>query len=169
MCNCASKRSRRALEHQAPQILPLTDSAVTLPLTCSVIKKRMPLSLLLPFSLISMEFSLIPPARLSRQWRIWAREQGIDEEKVMAIAHGVRAVEVIRAVAPHLDAEAKCAAGKTRGRDDHEGVVVMPGAVELVRSIPEGRWCVVTSGRVIWQRSPAARWNPDSEGHDCSG
>ena len=83
---------------------------------------------------------------VERQWRIWAREQGISGDKVMAVAHGVRTIEVIRAVAPHLDAEAEVRKLESREADDRDGVVVMPGAVELVRSIPEGRWCVVTSG-----------------------
>ncbi len=83
---------------------------------------------------------------VERQWRAWAREQGIDEDNVMAIAHGVRSIEVIRAVAPHLDAEAEVRKLESREADDRDGVVVMPGAVHLVSAIPEGRWCVVTSG-----------------------
>ena len=84
---------------------------------------------------------------VERQWRIWARARGIDEEKVVAIAHGVRAVEVIRAIAPHLDAEAEVRKLESREAADHDGVAVMPGAVELVRAIPDRRWGVVTSGR----------------------
>jgi sugar-phosphatase len=83
---------------------------------------------------------------VERQWRIWARERGIDEEKIVAIAHGVRAIEVIRRIAPHLDAEEEVRHLEKREASDHDGVAVMPGAVELVRSIPDGRWCVVTSG-----------------------
>lgn len=83
---------------------------------------------------------------VERQWRAWARERGIDEEKVIAIGHGVRAVEVIRAVAPHLDTEAEVRKLESREADDLDGVAVMPGAIDLVRSIPEGRWGVVTSG-----------------------
>jgi len=83
---------------------------------------------------------------VERQWRAWAREQGIDGDKVIAVGHGVRAVEVIRAVAPHLDAQEEVRKLEKREADDRDGVVVMPGAIELVRSLPEGRWCVVTSG-----------------------
>ncbi len=83
---------------------------------------------------------------VERQWRAWAREQGIDGDRVVAVGHGVRAIEVIRAVAPHLDAEAEVRKLESREADDRDGVAVMPGAVELVRAIPEGRWCVVTSG-----------------------
>lgn len=84
---------------------------------------------------------------VERQWRIWAREHKIHEEKPVAIAHGVRAVEVIRAIAPHLDAEAEVVKLEGLEAADHSGVAVMPGAVELLSAIPDGRWGVVTSGR----------------------
>lgn len=84
---------------------------------------------------------------VERQWRIWSRKQGIDEEKAVAIAHGVRAVEVIRTIAPHLDAEAEVAKLEGLEAADHVGVAVMPGAAELVRTIPDRSWGVVTSGR----------------------
>jgi sugar-phosphatase len=83
---------------------------------------------------------------VERQWRIWAREQGIDGDKVMAVAHGVRTIEVIRAVAPHLDAEAEVRKLESREADDHDGVIAMPGAFDLVESLPKGHWGVVTSG-----------------------
>ena len=83
---------------------------------------------------------------VERQWRIWARERGIDEDKVAAVARGVRAVEVIRKIAPQLDAEAEVRKLESREAADHDSVAVMPGAAELVRAIPDGRWCVVTSG-----------------------
>ena len=44
---------------------------------------------------------------VDREWREWARRKGVDGDAIMAIAHGVRTVEVIRRVAPHLDAEAE--------------------------------------------------------------
>ncbi|MFZ0758755.1 MAG: HAD-IA family hydrolase [Candidatus Sulfotelmatobacter sp.] len=83
---------------------------------------------------------------VARQWRIWARERGIDEEKVVAVAHGVRALEVIRTIAPHLDAESEVRKLESREAADHDQVAVMPGAADLVRAIPGGRWGVVTSG-----------------------
>ena len=83
---------------------------------------------------------------VDRQWRAWAREQGIDEDSVIAIAHGVRSVEVIRAVAPHLDAKKEARKLENREAGDRDGVVVMPGAINLVRALPADRWGVVTSG-----------------------
>jgi len=83
---------------------------------------------------------------VEKHWRIWARARGLDEEKVAAIAHGVRAIEVIRAVAPHLDAEAELRLLEEAESGDHAGFSAMPGAIELVRSVPGRRWGVVTSG-----------------------
>jgi mannitol-1-/sugar-/sorbitol-6-phosphatase len=82
---------------------------------------------------------------VTEQYTTWAREHALDPAEVMKAAHGVRTVEVIRRVAPHLDAIAE-----TKKIEDREAaatnVMAMPGAVELLNSIPRGRWCVVTSG-----------------------
>jgi mannitol-1-/sugar-/sorbitol-6-phosphatase len=83
---------------------------------------------------------------VTRQWKRWAQENNIDPQKVVEIAHGVRTIEIVRKLAPHLDAEAEVVRLEKREADDHEGVAVMPGAAELIKAIPEGRWCVVTSG-----------------------
>jgi sugar-phosphatase len=97
--------------------------------------------------LFDLDGVLIDSTRsVDRQWRAWARQKGVDEEKVIAIAHGVRTIEVIQQVAPHLDAEAEVREIESREAEDHEGVSVMPGALELLLSIPEELWCVVTSG-----------------------
>jgi len=84
--------------------------------------------------------------QVDREWREWAARKGVDGDAVMAIAHGVRTIEVIRRVAPHLDAEAEAAAIENHEAGDQTGVVVMPGAEDLVQTIPLGRWGVVTSG-----------------------
>jgi sugar-phosphatase len=83
---------------------------------------------------------------VDREWREWARRKGVDGNAVMAIAHGVRTIEVIRRVAPHLDADAEAWEIENEEANDQQGVCVMPGAAALVHSIPEGRWGVVTSG-----------------------
>ena len=82
---------------------------------------------------------------VDREWRSWARRKGVDGDAIMAIAHGVRTIEVIRQVAPHLDAEAEAAEIEDEEAHDPD-VIAMPGALDLVRSIPAGRWGVVTSG-----------------------
>lgn len=83
---------------------------------------------------------------VDREWRLWAQRKGLDGDAIMAIAHGVRTVEVIQRVAPHLDAEAEARLIEDEEAGDQDLVAVMPGAAALLRSIPLGRWGVVTSG-----------------------
>jgi mannitol-1-/sugar-/sorbitol-6-phosphatase len=83
---------------------------------------------------------------VDRQWRAWAKRKGVDGDQIMAIAHGVRAIEVIQRVAPHLDPQAELRELEDSEAKDREGVKVMPGAANFVGSIPQGRWGVVTSG-----------------------
>jgi len=90
---------------------------------------------------------------VDREWREWAARKGIDGDAIMAIAHGVRTIEVIRRVAPHLNAEVEAAAIENHEAHDQRGVVVMPGAIDLVKSIPNGRWGVVTSGSRLLAQS----------------
>jgi sugar-phosphatase len=83
---------------------------------------------------------------VARQWRRWAVEHKIDPEKVLEIAHGRRTIEVLQLLAPHLDWETEVRKIEKREAEDTDGVAVMPGAADLLRSVPEDRWCVVTSG-----------------------
>ncbi len=83
---------------------------------------------------------------VDREWREWAARKGVDGDAVMAIAHGVRTIEVIRRVAPHLDIELEAAAIENHEAHDQRGVTVMPGARALLKTIPSARWGVVTSG-----------------------
>jgi sugar-phosphatase len=83
---------------------------------------------------------------VERQWRVWAQAKGTDPAAILAISHGMRTAEVIRTVAPHLDADAEARAIEERETDDHDGITVVPGAAELIKSVPEDRWGIVTSG-----------------------
>src|ERR1700688_1149968 len=80
---------------------------------------------------------------VDREWREWAARKGVNGDAIMAFAHGVRTVEVIRLAAPQLDSEAEAALIENHEAHDQHGVTVMPGALDLVRSIPDGRWGVV--------------------------
>jgi sugar-phosphatase len=65
---------------------------------------------------------------------------------VIDAAHGRRAIDTIRALAPALDPDAELAALIATEATATEGVHEIPGARELVRSLPPRRWAVVTSG-----------------------
>ncbi len=83
---------------------------------------------------------------VERQWRIWAAEHNLDPLKLLEVAHGRRTSETIQIVAPHLNAQAEVDIVESREAEDTDGVLVMPGAQQLVRSIPDKHWAVVTSG-----------------------
>jgi mannitol-1-/sugar-/sorbitol-6-phosphatase len=83
---------------------------------------------------------------VERHWREWAQRKGLNADAILAISHGVRTFEVIRTVAPHLDAEAEAREMEDLEARDTEGLTAMPGAAEILRSISDGRWGVVTSG-----------------------
>jgi mannitol-1-/sugar-/sorbitol-6-phosphatase len=84
-------------------------------------------------------------AVVAAQYTRWANEHGLPAEALVKFAHGVRTVEVVRQWAPHLDAQEETCRIEEREAED-PAVIVMPGAIKLLRSIPRGRWGIVTSG-----------------------
>jgi sugar-phosphatase len=85
-------------------------------------------------------------ACVERHWRTWAAENQIKFERVMQFAHGRRAEETIRLVAPQLNAPAEAAKlGETEALDT-DGVVAVHGADRLLSQLPQNRWAIVTTG-----------------------
>lgn len=83
---------------------------------------------------------------VTRVWRTWAAEHGLDSDYVVHVAHGRRSIETIQKVAPSLNAEEENREVERRELNDTEGIVVFPGARELLRSLPPTAWTIVTSG-----------------------
>jgi sugar-phosphatase len=82
---------------------------------------------------------------ITRHWRKWAQQHGLDLAAIMGVAHGMRTVETMRLVAPHLDVEAERVRFTAAEVADTDGVVQIPGASELLRMVPAEAWAVVTS------------------------
>ena len=82
---------------------------------------------------------------VERVWRKWAAEHHRDPDYVVEMAHGRRSVETIRVVAPEMKAEEENLKVEQMEIEDKEGVVVIPGADELLRSLPPDRYTIVTS------------------------
>jgi mannitol-1-/sugar-/sorbitol-6-phosphatase len=78
-------------------------------------------------------------------WRQWARENGVDEDEVMAIAHGRRSLEVLEVVAPHLATAEEVVALERRESEGVADIELLPGALSLLSSLPAWSWAVVTS------------------------
>lgn len=85
-------------------------------------------------------------ASIQRTWKKWADRHGIDLTRVMHSAHGVRTIETMRLLVPHLDAEREAAWLTQAEISDTEGVTATDGALRLLRGLPAGRWAIVTSG-----------------------
>ena len=79
-------------------------------------------------------------------WHRWAEERGMDPDHILEVAHGRRTVETIQMVAPELDAEAEAHELESMEVENLEDVHQVEGARELLASLPEDRWAVVTSG-----------------------
>jgi sugar-phosphatase len=117
-----------------------------------------------------------------RVWRDWAARNGIDEAELVSAMHGVRSVEVVRALRPELDAVREAEAIEALQAEDVEGLRTIPGAAEALRALRQDRVAVVTSGTrplaearleavgitppaVMVYAGDVARGKPDPEGY----
>jgi len=82
---------------------------------------------------------------VTRVWRRWAVEHGFDPEQVVARAHGRPSLATVREYLPHADHEAENREVERCEIEDLEGVVPLPGALDLLASLPPDRWTIVTS------------------------
>ena len=78
-------------------------------------------------------------------WRLWCRRHRLDPEPVLAMCHGVRSREVIRALAPQLDL-AREGALLDELEINHTGAAEpIAGARALLATLPAECWALVTS------------------------
>jgi mannitol-1-/sugar-/sorbitol-6-phosphatase len=82
---------------------------------------------------------------VARVWAWWAREHGFDADKVVREAHGKPSIATIRELLPNADHEAENREVERREIADVEGVIPLPGTIELLRALPLERWAIVTS------------------------
>lgn len=82
---------------------------------------------------------------VARVWRQWALEHGLDPQEVVAAAHGRPSLSTVRQYLPQCDADTENREVERREMEDLEGVVLLPGAQELLAELPPDRWTIVTS------------------------
>ncbi|MCM2577097.1 HAD-IA family hydrolase [Streptomyces meridianus] len=100
---------------------------------------------------------------VNRCWTVWAHEYGVTAEAFARYAlHGRTAADIVADLVP-----GERTAGALRRIEDLEvadagGVRVLPGTRELLSSLPDGRWAVVTSAtrRLAEARLGAAELRP---------
>src|SRR6266481_5409080 len=82
---------------------------------------------------------------VARVWAGWARTHGFDPDEVVRKAHGRPSITTIRELLPLADHAAEDREVERREIADIEGVVPLPGAMELLQALPLDRWAIVTS------------------------
>ena len=83
---------------------------------------------------------------VERVWTRWAEEHGLEAKSVVKQAHGRPSLATVRELLPHADHAEEDRKVERWEIEDIADVIALPGAVELVRELPDDRWAVVTSG-----------------------
>jgi sugar-phosphatase len=85
-------------------------------------------------------------ASVVRCWKRWAEEYGVTEDHFRQVElHGRPAVEIVADLLPSHVVHDALRRIEEIEIADVSGVVVLPGAAELLALLPEGCWAVVTS------------------------
>lgn len=96
--------------------------------------------------LFDLDGTLVDSTRVvERQWAVWADRHQLPLERILAICHGRPSLETMRLIAPelkNLEAEAR---DHLRREEEDRDVEAVPGARELLLSIPAANWAIVTS------------------------
>jgi len=82
---------------------------------------------------------------VSRVWRRWAQAHGFDPEKVVKLAHGRPSRTTICDLLPGADVRYEDSLVERMEIEDVDGVVMLPGARQLLESLPANRWTIATS------------------------
>ncbi len=82
---------------------------------------------------------------VARVWAWWAREHGFEPDEIVRKAHGRPSIATIRELLPQGNHESENREVECREIADVNGVVPLPGAMELLRALPPARWAIVTS------------------------
>ncbi len=82
---------------------------------------------------------------VERVWTRWAEARGFNPREVVMRAHGRPSIATIRDYLPDADDQAENAMIEQAEIDDLGGVIPLPGALQLLTSLPPERWTIVTS------------------------
>jgi mannitol-1-/sugar-/sorbitol-6-phosphatase len=82
---------------------------------------------------------------VARVWTRWAVEHGLDPDKVVHMAHGRPSRTTIRDLLPNADIDLEDREVERCEIEDLDGVVLLPGARELLDSLPPEHWTIATS------------------------
>jgi mannitol-1-/sugar-/sorbitol-6-phosphatase len=80
-----------------------------------------------------------------RCWRQWAEHYEVPNAEIYEVPHGMRAIEIVKALRPDIDAEEGLRYIEDLEMNDVADLVVLPGVKALLESLPAERWAIVTS------------------------
>jgi len=82
---------------------------------------------------------------VARVWATWAAKHGFVPDEVVRQAHGRPSIATIRDLLPHGDVEAENREVERDEIEDIDGVIPLPGALEILQALPQERWTIATS------------------------
>jgi mannitol-1-/sugar-/sorbitol-6-phosphatase len=82
---------------------------------------------------------------VARVWTIWANKHGFVPDEVVRQAHGRPSITTIRELLPHADHVAENREVERGEIEDTQGVIPLPGALEILQALPQNRWTIATS------------------------
>ena len=82
---------------------------------------------------------------VARVWAKWAAKHGFVADEVVRQAHGRPSIATIRELLPHADHEAENREVERGEIEDVDGVIPLPGALEILQALPQNRWTIATS------------------------
>jgi haloacid dehalogenase superfamily, subfamily IA, variant 3 with third motif having DD or ED len=84
-------------------------------------------------------------------WKRWCDEVGLDWHFVLPRLHGVRMYDSIKEFATMAGQDVDATYGRLYREEveDLDGIVPIPGALELLAALPQDRWTIVTSADTV--------------------
>lgn len=82
---------------------------------------------------------------VARVWTRWAMQRGLNPDKVVQMAHGRPSRTTLRELLPDANIDREDREVERQELADLDGVVLLPGARELLDSLPPDRWTIATS------------------------
>jgi sugar-phosphatase len=82
---------------------------------------------------------------VARCWSRWAEQYGFNADEIVHRAHGRPSIVTLRELMPDGDYEEENRKMEEWEIADTDGVVPLPGVMEILRALPADQWTIVTS------------------------
>jgi mannitol-1-/sugar-/sorbitol-6-phosphatase len=82
---------------------------------------------------------------VARCWARWAVQYGFNADEVVRQAHGRPSIVTLKELMPNGDYEEENRKMEQWEIEDTDGVVPLPGVLDMLRALPPQQWAIVTS------------------------